>query len=340
VTARALRARDALTAAAVVLSGVAVLLAGAWPGAPAPSAPAETAPPQPTRALPGGYPSGDGAEPARTAPAASAAVPPPRGSTAALAEDGCAIAEPGSSPWGPWAALSLPHARVALPLEPPTDAFDLVVHFHGGEAVRRLLAPVATDRTVIAAIDAGPGSRRYEETFAGAPLELLATEVAARLSPARRRRLVVTAWSAGYAAVRELLRQGAPGVDVFVLLDAVHASYGPDGATPLASELAPFLDLAARAAAGEAVMVLTHSEIRPPGYAATSEVADAIVAHLGGRRRYAGLVPAAGVESKTRFEHGALRVLGFTGTGPEAHCAHLRMLPVLLREALAALPPR
>ena len=99
-----------------------------------------------------------------------------------------------------------------------------------------------------------------------------------------------------------------------VLLDSVHTAYKGDGKTLVPEALAPFLSFAHRARAEEAVMVLTHSEIRPPGYASTSEVASYIVEKLGGRREYAGLAPAAGVEFKTRYDDGLLHIRGYSGT--------------------------
>ena len=39
---------------------------------------------------------------------------------------------------------------------------------------------------------------------------------------------------------------------------------------------------AERAQDGDGLLLLTHSEIRPPGYASTSEVADHLIDFLGG----------------------------------------------------------
>jgi hypothetical protein len=245
----------------------------------------------------------------------------------------CGIPDPGKGRYGAW--QTLPLGRMVVPQPPPRETYDLLLHFHGGEAVRRVLAavePFSEVPLVIAALDAGVGSQAYAESFAGAqPLEELLGTVDSALAPARLRYLVVSAWSAGYGAVREMLREHPTVANAVVLLDSVHTSYEADGATPVKEGVAPFLSFARRAQASEAVMVLTHSDIRPPGYASTTEVATTLIAELGGRRAYGGLLPAHGIELKTRYDAGLMHVLGYSGSSKEAHCAQLSLLPDILR---------
>jgi len=279
---------------------------------------------------------------ARRTTSHQAAVPPSGSATMsepqiAIDRDGgvarCTIPDRGQGPYGPWQRSDI--ASMVVPEPPPTDRFDLMLHFHGGDAARRVVAPAALD-LVIAAVDAGNGSKRYAETFWGPePLESILAEVERKLAPAKLDRFIITSWSAGYGAVRELLRHHPERPDAVVLLDSLHASYLDKGAAT--NELAraglePFLNLAHRAVEGELVMVLTHSEIRPPNYASTSEVASWLIGELDGRRRYGGLLPAHGVELKTRFDRGKLHIRGYTGTGKPAHCAHLMLLADILRD--------
>jgi len=162
-------------------------------------------------------------------------------------------------------------------------------------------------------------------------MDLLGT-VGAALAPAHLRYLVITSWSAGYGAVREILREHPTAVGALVLLDSLHAAYRESGDGLVTEDLEPFVSFAKRAAAGEAVMVLTHSEIKPPGYASSSETASYLLDQLGGRRRYGGLSPAHGVQLKTRFDRRGLHIRGYTGTGKEAHCAELELLGDIVAE--------
>jgi hypothetical protein len=241
----------------------------------------------------------------------------------------CSVPDRGVGPYGAWQTLPIGRMRVPTPLD---DEVDVLVHFHGGDAASRVLAPEALG-LVIVAVDAGIGSQAYVEAFAGAePIEDLLGTLGAALSPTRIRHLLLSSWSAGYGAIREILREHPTVPSALVLLDSVHTSYlGDDNALDPAG-LAPFVSFAKRAAAGESVMVLTHSEIRPPGYASTSEVASSLIAELGGSRSYAGLVATHGVEAKTSFADGELTVRGYTGSDQNAHCAHIRMLGDIVRD--------
>jgi hypothetical protein len=244
-------------------------------------------------------------------------------------EPSCAVPDRGDGNYGPW--QTLPLGRMRVPEPPPQDFYDLLVHFHGSGAAMKMVAPEGLG-LVVAGVDLGVGSQVYAEAFHGPePLEELLGVVSATLAPRRLRHLIVSSWSAGYGAVRELLREHPTVLTALVLLDSVHTSYGPDGETLAPAGLEPFVLFARRAIAGEAVMVLTHSEIRPPGYASTSEVAQYLLGEVGGRRRYGGLLPFHGVETKTTFQDGGLQIRGYTGTGKEAHCAHVRMLADILK---------
>lgn len=313
----------AAPALAVVVSGAVVVLGAARVIDP----PAALEEPAIVSAKIAPEPGGGGAAPA---------VPSRAASSDDGAEADCAIPDRGAGNYGEW--QTLPIGRMRAPVPAPSGEYDVWLHFHGGGAATRVVAPMSLG-VVIATVDVGVGSQAYAEAFAGGePLgELLAT-VSAALAPARARHLVLSSWSAGYGAVREILRELPTVPSALVLLDSVHTGYEVDGETLEDAALAPFLAYAQRAASGEASMVLTHSEIRPPGYASTSEVAGALLEGLGLRRRYAGLVRTFGVEAKTEARKGRLVVRGYTGSGKEAHCAHLRMLePILRDEVLPAL---
>ncbi len=239
----------------------------------------------------------------------------------------CAIPDRGVGDYG--SAHGLPLGSMIAP--PITgNRYDLLVHMHGGEAVRRVVAPAGLG-LVIVTIDAGVGSKAYSEALYGPePLEELLASVGHQLAPAVLRHLLVSSWSAGYGGVREILKQHPTVPSAVIMLDSVHAGYEPDGETLREAGLAPFVSLAHRAVAGETTVVLTHSDIRPPTFASTTEVADFLLQAVGGRRGYAGLIETYGVEHKTVSERGRFTVRGYTGTSKGAHCAHLRMLAGIL----------
>lgn len=283
-------------------------------------------------------------------PAEAVAAPPPSASTSAPVASPAPSAMPSATPWPEGvgqdeASCAIPDqglgrygAAQALPtgymIAPPIEGnrYDLLLHMHGGEAVRRVVAP-ANLGLVIATIDAGVGSKAYTEVFYGPePLEELLHAVGQQLEPAVLRHLIVSSWSAGYGGVREILTHHPTAASAVILLDSVHAGYEPDGATIRKNGLEMFVSLAHRAISGETTMVLTHSDIRPPSFASTTEIANYLLGEVGGRRSYAGLIDTFGVEHKTSYENGALAIRGYTGTTKGAHCAHLRMLRGILEK--------
>ncbi len=299
-----------------------------------------------SRLAPGPPPSPDASASRGAASVARSAAPPAASSARWPGLDAgnddaasCSIPDRGLGSYGDW--QTLPVGRMSAPQPLPGDDYDLLLHLHGGEAARRVVAPEDLG-LVLVTVDAGIGSRVYAETFYGPePLEDLLGAVDTLLAPARLRHLILSSWSAGYGGVREILTQTPTVPAAVILLDSVHASYSQDGESLVETGLEPFVSLSQRAVDGEAVMVLTHSSIRPPGYASTSEVADHLLARIGGRRRYGGLLASHGVELKTRFDRGDLHLRGYTGTSKEAHCAHVRMLADVLREdVLPALKDR
>src|SRR5205814_5085774 len=102
--------------------------------------------------------------------------------------------------------------------------------------------------------------------------------------------IILTSWSAGYGAVRAILRvpENYARVDRVLLMDGMHASYAgdaPNTGPRQESVIAPedvnvFVKFARDAIAGRKRMFVTHSEIFPGTYASTTETADSIVSTL------------------------------------------------------------
>ncbi|MBI4951724.1 MAG: hypothetical protein HY908_06795 [Myxococcales bacterium] len=256
----------------------------------------------------------------------------------------CNTRDPGPGSYGPWSRAPSMGQMIV-----PRDAgravgadhgFDLVIHFHGHEAVRKEWVQVM-DRAILVGIDLGIGSTAYRPPFQSperfrelvASVERAVAEASGDAG-AHVRHLGLSAWSAGYGAVGELLARSevARAVDTVVLLDGLHSGYVGDEVDP--GELAPFLSFARRAAAGDKLMFVSHSSIIPPGYASTTETSNYLVAMLGGRPR-AGRARASdpmGLELLDHFDRGGFHVRGFAGNAKMDHCAHIG----LFRDVLAA----
>ncbi|WP_437593999.1 hypothetical protein [Sorangium sp. So ce1000] len=271
------------------------------------------------------------------------------------AQAGCDFADHGFGVYERWRPLPLGKLLV-----PPAHAiradggYDLLIHFHGAEPVRKLLAPKGMD-LVIAGVDLGTRSSEYARALESggwdALLQAIDREVgsATGSAGAHARRLVLSSWSAGSGAIGRIIERGNSHVDGLILLDSLYGSYMP-GQTSLAQgQLAPYVALASAAARGAPVFYLTHTEIPTSGYASTKETATFLLRELGAAPiavtasgddapsgapgRGAEEAEAGGALRLTRmYDGGSLYVRGYAGAGPGEHCAQLRLLPAILAE--------
>lgn len=294
--------------------------------------------------------------PSQAPPPAELGLPSPLPSGAApavlLADApgfGCSFPDPGLGHFGRFRPVRAAFrgdvtARLLLP-EGALDeggGFDLLVHFHGAEAARRVLVP--TNATVVVlAVDAGTRSSAYESLFAEPrAFESLVRAVESEVALATGRLdasakgIALSAWSAGYGAVKGLLRSRGPeGVAAFVLLDGLHAGEDERGA-PLLADLAPFVALARRATGRDGepapTFVITHSEVATQGYASTTETTAALLSALGERELPVDPGDAREGAIIGVYEEGGLAVRAYSGAGREAHCAELALLGDVVRE--------
>ncbi len=218
--------------------------------------------------------------------------------------------------------------------------FDVVIHFHGHDPIRREFVQVM-DGAVLVGITLGIGSGAYESTFSnpGAFKELIESvekEVAKErgLDHAKVRKVALSAWSAGYGAVGQILRQsyGKELVDSVILLDGLHVGYAGDGSLERAG-LEPFIDFAKRAKSGKRFMFASHSSIIPPGYASTTETMNYLVHELGGSPKKAKPRKSdpMGLELNSRYDAGNFHVRGYDGNDKMDHCAHIGVIRDVLK---------
>ncbi|WP_237245509.1 MULTISPECIES: hypothetical protein [Sorangium] len=246
------------------------------------------------------------------------------------------------------AVIPIPDGIITIPssFSSADGAYDLVVHFHGINDVVQAGFERAGLNAVVMIINMGISSAAYETRFSirsylPVLLAKAQTAVEARgLRDARLRRVALSAFSAGYGAVRGLLNQPgfADKVDAVLLLDGIHTGYMPIDHSLDMERLKPFGRFAELAAAGKKLMSITHSEITPVGdYAGTHESTDALLKLTGAQRSPSAGADAQAVydltgtsgEAKPRFvplseaHRGAFHVRGYPGTQKPDHVRHL-----------------
>ena len=250
----------------------------------------------------------------------------------------------GLGPYAPYRKLSM--GRIAIPQKGGHTAdmgFDVVVHFHGYSAVRKTLVQTAGGVAYVG-IDRGIGSGPYSKAFKKRdvfPLLIRSIEGALKKHThdegAHIRHLALSAWSAGYGAINEILKQGDARVDAVVLLDGLHAAWNPaspkrDGSLrSLSSQpLAPTFHFARRALSGEKVFIFTHSTVDPEKYPSTEATANLLLHELGARRtaKNPGQDPFG--QTGTVDQRG-FHVWSYRGGRENAHCDHIRHIARAVR---------
>jgi len=211
----------------------------------------------------------------------------------------------------------------------------LVVHFHGPGWIPEIAA--ARKRTAVITVQIGSGSGVYAKPFADSAAfgELLkeAEERAGR----KFNSVGLTAWSAGYGAVREILTNHYDRIQSVLLLDGLHCSYvdskpGPAESALETEDLAVFLRLAREALTGKKHFTITHTEIFPGTFASTTETADYLLKTLGIRRRPVLRWGPMGTQVLSDTKKAGFRILGFAGNSAPDHVDLLHSLPEFMRE--------
>jgi hypothetical protein len=221
--------------------------------------------------------------------------------------------------------------------------FDVVFHFHGHDPARKEWVQ-AMSGVVFVGVTLGVGSGAYENAYRSpSAFTALLKDVEAKVAEksgrkaARARRIGLSAWSAGYGAVEEILRQpfGRERVDSVILLDGLHCDYAGDGL--VRRTLDPFVRFAKEAAANRRLMIVSHSSIIPPDYASTTETANFLVHELGGRSRAARSRASdpMGLELVSRYDAGNFHVRGYAGNRELDHCAQIGLFRDILKVHLA-----
>ena len=208
----------------------------------------------------------------------------------------------------------------------------LFVHFHSAA----WLPEVAASRRQVAVISVqlGTGSSVYAKPFADAKAFHELLKEAESKGGVKFGTVGLTAWSAGYGAVRAILRdkEAYERVSFVLLIDGMHAGYEKGGEKKLlAEDLAVFARFAEGAAGGKKQMIVTHSEIVPDGYASTTETADYLLHHLGLKREEVKKDGPMKTRQLSEARKGGFTLIGYAGDAAADHADQLHSLPEYLK---------
>lgn len=221
------------------------------------------------------------------------------------------------------------------------DRMPLWVHFHGAPTVVEIAAK-RLRRLPVVTVQLGAGSSVYAQPFSDPAVIHRLVDEAGQQAGITFGPLILSSWSAGYGAIREILGQppAYTQVERVLVLDSVHAGYVSGSPGPVESELTPadleiWVRLAHDAIAGRKRLLVTHSEVFPGTFASTTETADYLVRQIGAARWPVLKWGPVGMQQLSEVKQGGLEVQGFAGNSAPDHVDHLYGIDEFMRLLLS-----
>ena len=214
---------------------------------------------------------------------------------------------------------------------------DVLVHFHGDPATVNNNAGYADLNAVVVNVTYSGFSSAYSTPFSNP--SLFGNVMDAALSTLRAQPgfgasvewddLAISSFSAGYGAVREILKQPSyyDQIDGLLMADSIYASFtSSSDHTPLDSQMVNFRRFALDAANGHKSMTVTHSQIPTYTYSNTAETADDLMQHVGVSPTATNESGLGTLQFYRKANVGNFNVWGATGSVASSHTQHLQYL--------------
>jgi hypothetical protein len=212
-------------------------------------------------------------------------------------------------------------------------SYDVVFHFHGIAALQEDNVERSHLNAIVVSVTLGIGSGAYSGFYESprafdSLVERTQREVekSGRAPGARLGRIALSAWSAGFGAVGQILSQ--PGnvdrIDAVLLADGLHANY-LNGRKINDAALAKYASFAAAAMRGDKLFALTHSSIQTEGYPSTTDTIGQLLTLTDvAKTATPGKVGPRGMRMIYQSDRGDFHVKGYEGMGIPDHIDHIK----------------
>ena len=210
---------------------------------------------------------------------------------------------------------------------------DVAFHFHGAELADDDWRQSGLSAVIVSVTLPGYGNTPYKRELGDSSrFGAILDEVIKRVGATHARRIALFGFSAGYAAVGQVLSNDwyYDKVDTAVLLDGLHASIV--AGKPEEKAIAVFEKFAHDAVLGNKTMVITHSSVTPPTYASTTQMTDLLLASINVPRIEEEKKNAFGMTERSHADAGNFHLRGYRGNGPKDHMDQLRLLSLALTD--------
>jgi len=223
----------------------------------------------------------------------------------------------------------------------PGEVADLLVHFHGDPQTYWNNAKYANINSIIVTVNYSGLSSAYSTPFSNASLfQTLVNEALTKVrleanipDDVQWDKLAVSSFSAGYGAVREILKSASyrSDIDGVLAADSLYATTAGDG-TPLDSQMADYKTFAGLAKNGAKTMLFSHSLVPTFTYESTQECGDELLQSLGLSATAINTTGLGGLNFYRRASSGNFQLWGATGSDGPAHSKHLQYIGQFLKD--------
>ena len=214
------------------------------------------------------------------------------------------------------------------------DGIELLIHLKGeGPYAEKNFVESGRPGVLVWFWDPGL-SKVYATHFAeGKALQTMLDETSAQLKArgigdGTLKRVTVASFSAGYAAVKECLKQEAlfKRIDALVLSDTIYGGFVDEATRRVnPADMEQFVSYAREAVEGRKSMLLAHSS-EPTPYASTTETANYLLAQLGLTREKADEDWGDGMHLNSTAKKGKFVLFGFSMKGEDEHWLFMRQI--------------
>ena len=219
----------------------------------------------------------------------------------------------------------------------PQGKVTLVFHFHGSSWAVEDAVYKSGVNAVLFKIHLGALSSPYKNYFSDEnKFRIILGTILTKLNSHKFLpnpqidKLIITSFSAGYAGVREILKNPEyyKLIDVLILADGLHCD--SDSAL-MKLQMTDFVRFAEDARDKKKIMTIAHSSISTEGYQSTTQTADYILNKIGTDRVSSEVNDEIGTQY-SKNEIGFFRMKGYSEDSAADHLKHLYGMHILLKE--------
>lgn len=216
-------------------------------------------------------------------------------------------------------------------------AYDLVVHFHGLPKLQEANVERAHLDVAVVTVNLGAGTTKYARAFKDPEVfprllaEAHAEIVKSGRAPAdaKLRRLALSAWSAGYVSVDQVLKDPATAerVDAVLLADGFFTTFSNKKKRIINTHpLERYVKLAASAERDEKLFAITHSAIPTVDYPSMDEVCSKFLEMTAVAKTPSSVLGPRDMREVYVAERGSFHLKGYEGVTAKDHINQIKAM--------------